>query len=204
MTDEEDDRIKSNKTWIKWNQLNDGTSMKYGDKMFTKPEQSEQLKIELISKMKNYNAAKRKKSEDATPKRTRVKYDEAIGKINMNKTWIQWTTLKPGETLRYKSRVFRKDVPDDQEKLMTRIINGKDGYNKEKEKKDLNDKKNAASTLMEWLSMKRGEQSNKEASWNKIDDANNCEAVAKQKNSSNYNDDDGGEEGVLLATSIPI
>ena len=161
MTDKEDDRIKSNKTWIKWNQINDGTSMKYGDKMFTKPEQSEQLKNELIRKMKNYDAAKRKKSEDDTPKRARVKYDEAIGKINMNKTWIQWTTLKPGETLRYKSRVFRKDVPDDQEKLMTRIINGKDGYNKEKEKKDLNDKKNASSTLMEWLSMQRGEQSNK-------------------------------------------
>ena len=113
MTDKEDDRIKSNKTWIKWNQINNGTSMKYGDKMFTKPKQSKQLKIELIRKMKNYDAAKRKRSKDATPKRTQVKYDEPIGKINMNKTWIQWTTLKPGETLKYRSRVFRKDVPDD-------------------------------------------------------------------------------------------
>ena len=75
MTDKEDDRIKSNKTWIKWNQINDGTSMKYGDKMFTKPKQSKQLKIELIRKMKNYDAAKRKRSKDATPKRTQVKYD---------------------------------------------------------------------------------------------------------------------------------
>jgi hypothetical protein len=72
MTDKEDDRIKSNKTWNKWNQINDGTSMKYGDKMFTKPEKSEQLKIELIRKMKNYNAAKRKRSEDATPKTKRT------------------------------------------------------------------------------------------------------------------------------------
>ena len=70
MTDEEDDRIKSNKTWIKWNQINNGTSMKYGDKMFTKQEQSKQLKIELKRKMKNYNAAKRKRSEDTAPKRT--------------------------------------------------------------------------------------------------------------------------------------
>ena len=45
MADKEDDRIKSNKTWIKWNKINDGTSMKYGDKMFIKPEQSKQLKI---------------------------------------------------------------------------------------------------------------------------------------------------------------
>jgi hypothetical protein len=47
MADKEDNRIKSTKTWIKWNNLEDGTSMKYGDKLFTKPEQCEQLKIEL-------------------------------------------------------------------------------------------------------------------------------------------------------------
>ncbi len=101
MTDKEDDRIKSNKTWIKWNQINNWTSMKYRDKMFTKPEQSKQLKKELIRKMKNYNAAKLKRREDATPKRTQVKYDEAIGKLNMNKIWIWWTELKPGESLKY-------------------------------------------------------------------------------------------------------
>ena len=133
MTDKEDDRIKSNKTWIKWNQINDWTSMKYGDKMFTKPKQSEQLKIELIRKMKNYDAAKRKRSKDATPKRTRVKYDEAIEKVNMNKTWIRWTELKPGESLKYQSREYRKDVPNDQENLMTRIINRMNGYDKEKD-----------------------------------------------------------------------
>ncbi len=47
---------------------------------------------------------------------------------------------------------------------MTRNVNRKDGYDKEKEKKDLNDEKNAASTLMNILSKKRGEQSNNEAS----------------------------------------
>ena len=34
MADEEDNRIKCAKTWIKWIDLEDGTSMKYGDKMF--------------------------------------------------------------------------------------------------------------------------------------------------------------------------
>ena len=53
MMEEGDDRIKINKTWIKWNQINNGTSMKYGDKMFTKPKQREQLKIELQHKIKN-------------------------------------------------------------------------------------------------------------------------------------------------------
>ena len=41
--------------------------------------------------MKNYDAAKRKRSKDTATKRTQVKYDEAIEKIKMNKTWIKWT-----------------------------------------------------------------------------------------------------------------
>ena len=83
--------------------------------------------------MKNNDAAaKRKRSNDNAPKKTQVKYEEAIGKINKHNTWIQWTKLKPGETLKYRSRVFRKDVPDDQEKLMTRIVNRMNGYEKEK------------------------------------------------------------------------
>ena len=86
MADEEDNRIKSTKTWIKWNNLEDGTSMKYGNKLFTKPEQCEQLKIELKRRMKNNDAAKRKRSEHILPNKSRVKYDDAIGKVNMNNT----------------------------------------------------------------------------------------------------------------------
>ena len=138
--------------------------------------------------MKHYDAAKRKRNEDTAPKRTWVKYDEAIGKITKNKTWIQWTELKPGETLKYRSREYRKDIPDDQEKLMTRIVNRKEGYDKEKEKKDIHDEKNAASTLMNILSKKRWEQSNNEEAWNQIDDDNNCEAVAKTANNNNEHD----------------
>ena len=72
MVDKEDDRIKSNKTWIKWNQLNSSTSMKYGKRMFIKPEQSEQLKIILEQKMKHYDAAKRKRNEETAPKRSKI------------------------------------------------------------------------------------------------------------------------------------
>ncbi len=133
MADEEDNRTKSTKTWIKWIDLEDGTSMKYGNKLFTKPEQSEQLKIELRQRMKNNDAAKCKRSKHTAPKNSLVKYEHPIGKINRNKKWIHWTTLKPGETLKYRSRVFRKYVPDDQEKLMTRIINRMNGYDKEKD-----------------------------------------------------------------------
>ena len=102
MADEEDNRIKSTKTWIKWKNLEEGTSMKYGNKMFVKPEQSEQLIIEIKRRMKNNDAAaKRKRSNNNAPKKTRVKYDDGIEKVNRNNTWIKWTELKPGESLKY-------------------------------------------------------------------------------------------------------
>jgi hypothetical protein len=185
MADEEDNRIKSTRTWIKWNNLEDGTSMKYGDKLFTKPEQCEQLKIELKRRMKNNDAAKRKRSEHTAPKKSRVKYDDAIGKVNMNNTWIKWTELKPGETMKYRGREFHKDVPDDQEKLMTRIINRMNSYDKEK---DQNNNKKAAGALMVMMSGNRGEQNNDKEAWNQIDDDNNCEAVANTTNKNNEHD----------------
>ena len=106
MADEEDNRIKSTKTWIKCNNLEEGTSMKYGNKTFTKPEQSKQLIIEKKRRKKNNDeATKRNRSKDAAPKKTQVKYDDAIGKVNMNNTWIRWTELKPGATMKYQERI---------------------------------------------------------------------------------------------------
>ncbi len=81
--------------------------------------------------------------------------------------------------MKYKCRVFQKDVPDDQETLMTRIINSMDSYNKEK---DTNNVKKAASELMVMMSEKRGEASNAEEELvcNQIYNDNNCETLAKQ------------------------
>jgi len=88
MADNEDNRIKSTRTsWIKWNNLEEGTSMKYGNKMFVKPEQTKELIIELKRRMKNNDeATKCKRREHTATKKSRVKYEDAIGKINLNKT----------------------------------------------------------------------------------------------------------------------
>jgi len=74
----------------------------------------------------------------------------------------------------------------DQGKLMTRIINRKDGY--EKEKKDQNNMKKTVSTLMDVMSGKMGETSNdkEELVCNKLDDDNNCEAATNQTNKQHY------------------
>ncbi len=71
----------------------------------------------------------------------------------MHNTWIQWTTLKPGETLKYRTRVFRKNVPDDQEKLMTRIHNRMNGYEKEK---DINNEKKSSRCIDGYDEWKKG------------------------------------------------
>ena len=49
----------------------------------------------------NDEATKRKRSEHTAPEKSRVKYEDAIGKINLNMTWIKWKELKPGESLKY-------------------------------------------------------------------------------------------------------
>ena len=75
MADEEDNRIKSTRTWIKWNNLGEGTSVKYGNKMFVKPEQSKQLIIEIKQRIKNNNAAAScKRSDKNAPKKTWVMF----------------------------------------------------------------------------------------------------------------------------------
>jgi hypothetical protein len=43
--------------------------MKYGNKLFTKPEQCKQLKIKLKQRKKNNDAAKRKRIEHTAPNR---------------------------------------------------------------------------------------------------------------------------------------
>ena len=82
----------------------------------------------------------------------------------MNNTWIKWTELKPGETMKYQGREFRKDITNDQEKMMMRIINRMNDYDNEN-KKDQNNKKHAASSLMDMMSGKRGKQAMTRKSW---------------------------------------
>ena len=49
-------------------------------------------------------------------------------------------------------------------------------------KKPIKNLNNAASTLMNILSKKRGEQSNNKEAWNNLDDDNNCEAATNKTN----------------------
>ena len=122
---EEDKRLKSNRTWIKWTKLDNGLSLKYHEKLFKKPGDEEELIKEIRLLMKGNNIAKETRLKVAEPKRSRVKYTDAIDRVKRMKKWREWEGLESGanKTLKYHGRIYRKDIPDDEEKLMTNMIN---------------------------------------------------------------------------------
>jgi hypothetical protein len=63
------------------------------------------------------------------------------------KKWREWEGLESGanKTLKYHSRIYRKDIPDDEEKLMTNMINQMNYKKKLREKKKM---KSTASILV--------------------------------------------------------
>jgi hypothetical protein len=77
--------------------------------------------------MKQSDERKQKRLKVAEPKRSQVEYSDGIKRVVKHKKMIEWINLK-SRALPYKGRIYKKDIPDDEEKLMTRIINTMD-YN---------------------------------------------------------------------------
>ncbi len=55
------------------------------------------------------------------------------------KKWKEWEDLENGadKNLKYHSRIYRKDVPDDEEKLMTQMINDMNHNKRVREKRKM-------------------------------------------------------------------
>ncbi len=67
---DKDNRLTSNKTWIKWTKLKDGSLLKYDTNWYEKPGDGEDLKKRTRSVMTKNDRAKRKKLlEGAEPKK---------------------------------------------------------------------------------------------------------------------------------------
>ncbi len=67
---EEDKRLKSNRTWIKWTKLDNGLSLKHHKKSFKKPGDEEKLIKEIRLLMKGNDKAKERRLKVAEPKRS--------------------------------------------------------------------------------------------------------------------------------------
>ena len=123
MAEEDHNRFKSNKKWIEWKSLNDGETLLYSQKNYNKPRDEEALKKKIKYKIKEADDRVQKRQGDTgPPKRSRVKYEDGIEKVKNYKRWKEWIHLENTGSTTYKGRTFKKNVPDNAEKLMNRII----------------------------------------------------------------------------------
>jgi hypothetical protein len=121
--DEDNNRFESNKKWIEWKSLSDGETLLYSQKNYNKPRDEEALKKKIKYKIKQSDDRAQKRQGDAGPRKTsRVKYEHGIERVKNNKKWKEWTHLEITGSTTYKGRTFKKNVPDNAEKLMNRII----------------------------------------------------------------------------------
>ena len=136
---EEEIRLKRNRMWIKWTELDDGLLLKYHEKWFKKPGDEAELIKEIKMIMKGNNKFKEKRLKVAEPKRSQVKYADAIDRVKHIKKWKEWEDLESGadKNLKYHGRIYRKDVPDDEEKLMTQMINDMNHNKRVREKRKM-------------------------------------------------------------------
>ncbi len=136
---EEEIRLKRNRMWIKWTELDDGLLLKYHKKWFKKPGDEAELIKEIKTIMKGNNKFKEKRLKVAEPKRSQVKYADAINRVKHIKKWKEWEDLESGadKNLKYHGRIYRKDVPDDEEKLMTQMMNDMNHNKRVREKRKM-------------------------------------------------------------------
>ncbi len=105
--------------------------------------------------MKGKDKFKEKRLKVAEPKRSQVKYADAIDRVKHIKKWKEWEDLESGgdKTLKYHGRIYEKDVPNDEEKLMTQMINDMNHNKREREKRKM---KSTASILVNMRERKEG------------------------------------------------
>ncbi len=107
------------------------------------------------------------------------------------KKWREWEDLQHGanKTLKYQGRTYSKNIPDDQEKLMTAMVNWLKYHKKEKEHKELTKNaaelmNNAASVLVN-MGGSGGKESNiEEIMGHDAEDDDNCKQSAERMKNS--------------------
>ncbi len=191
---DEDNRLTSNGTWIESTKLKDGSLLKYDTNWYEKPGDGEDLKKTIRSVMTKNDRAKRKRLiKGDEPKRARIKYADAIDRVKHIKKWGEWVGLVYGtnKTLKYHGRTYSKDIPDNEEKLMTAMVNWLDYHKREKERKELTKDaaelmKNAANVLVNLCGKGRKESNIEGIMGNDAEDNDNCKPAAKpMKNAGN-------------------
>jgi hypothetical protein len=126
-----DDCLASNKTWKKWTRIGDGELLSYAGIDFQKPIDEEQL-VKEIKRRKKLNDMKLDNNRKQAAQKRSIEYPDHLKLVENNKKWKEFTNLKPGTYMTYKSRQYSEK---DGHKLMKAIIARKVSYNNEQERK---------------------------------------------------------------------
>jgi hypothetical protein len=123
--------LASNKTWKKWTRIGDGELLSYSGIDFQKPTDEEQL-VKEIKRRKKLNDTKLDNNRKQAAHKRSIKYPDHLKQVENNKKWKEFTNLKAGTYMTYKSRQYGEK---DGHKLMKSIIAQMKSYNNEEERK---------------------------------------------------------------------
>jgi hypothetical protein len=126
-----DDWLASNKTWKKWTRIGNGELLSYAGIDVKKPIDEEPL-VKEIKRRKKLNSMKLDNNRKQAAQNRSIEYPNHLKQLENNKKWREFTNLKPGTKMAYKSRQYGEK---DRHKLMTAIIAQKKSYNNEQERK---------------------------------------------------------------------
>jgi hypothetical protein len=129
--------LASNKTWKKWTTIGVGEWLSYAGIDFKKPTDEEQL-VKEIKRRKKLNSMKLDNNRKQATEKRSIEYPDYLKQVEKNNKWKEFTNLKPGTYMTYKSRQYGEK---DRHKLMKAIIAQKKIYNNEQERKQQKNQK---------------------------------------------------------------
>ncbi len=102
-----DDWLASNKRWKKWTRIGDGELLSYAGIDFQKPIDEEQL-VKEIKRRKKLNDMKLDNNRKQGAQKRSIKYPDHLKQVENNMKWKEFTNLKPGTKMTYKSRQYER------------------------------------------------------------------------------------------------
>jgi hypothetical protein len=99
------DWLASNKTWKKWTGIGDEELLSYAGIDFQEPTDEKRLVKENKRRKKLNDMKLEYNQKQATQKRS-IEYPDHLKQVENNKNWKEFTKLKPGTYMTYKSRQY--------------------------------------------------------------------------------------------------
>ena len=88
--------------------------------------------VKIIKRRENFSNRKLDNNRKQAAQKKSIEYPDQLKQVENNKKWKEFTNLKPGTYMTYKSRQYSEK---DGHKLMKAIVAQKKSYNDEQERK---------------------------------------------------------------------